>query len=49
MNLEKELKKLGYIKWNHKGKLRVNQEYIHRWYKENTKWKLEYYIKLVKE
>lgn len=45
MNLEIELKKLGYIRWDHQVKPQVNQEYIHRWYKEKGKWVMEYYIK----
>jgi len=44
MNLEKELKKLGYMKWDNQKKPQVDQEIIHRWYKEENEWKLEYYI-----
>jgi len=45
MNLETELKKLGYIRWDNQKKPQIGQEYLHRWYKENGKWVMEYYIK----
>lgn len=48
MNLEEELKKLGYIKYNTKVKPSINtepRELITRMYKEKGEYKFEYYIK----